>query len=213
MTWIDILGYVASASVLATFCMSTMVPLRIIAIGSNVLFIAFGALAHIYPVLVLHVVLLPVNITRLIQILQLIRGVKAAHVSDLSVERLLPFMSHRAFKAGHVLMNKGDKADRMYYLVNGKMEIREIGKILEPGAVLGEIGIFARDQTRMATVVCVSDCELYEMSESKAKQLYFQDRSFGFAVLQLIIARLLEDMKLLQPAPDASANGGMAAPA
>ena len=80
MTWIDVLGYAASASVLATFCMSTMVPLRIIAIGSNVLFIAFGALAHIYPVLVLHIVLLPVNTMRLIQILRLIKGVKAAHV-------------------------------------------------------------------------------------------------------------------------------------
>ena len=70
MTWIDLLGYAASASVLATFCMSTMVPLRIIAIGSNVLFIAFGAFAHIYPVLVLHVILLPVNIARLLQLLR-----------------------------------------------------------------------------------------------------------------------------------------------
>ena len=47
----------------------------------------------------------------------------------------------------------------------------------------------------MATVVCVTDCEIYEMNESKAKQLYFQDRSFGFAVLQLIIARLTENMQ------------------
>jgi CRP/FNR family transcriptional regulator, cyclic AMP receptor protein len=213
MTWIDVLGYAASASVLATFCMSTMVPLRAIAIGSNVLFIAFGAIAHIYPVLVLHIILLPVNITRLIQLLQLIRGVKSAQVNDLSVQSLLPFMSHRFVKAGQVLMSKGDKADRMYYLVNGKMEIRELGKTLEPGAVLGEIGIFARDQKRTATVVCVSDCELYEMSESKAKQLYFQDRSFGLAVLQLIIARLMENMKLLQPAPNDNRHSDAAASA
>ncbi len=201
MTWIDVLGYAASASVLATFCMSTMVPLRIIAIGSNVLFIAFGALAHIYPVLVLHIVLLPVNTMRLIQILRLIKGVKAAHVGDLSVESLLPFMSRRFVKAGQTLMIKGDNADRMYYLVNGKMEIRELGKILEPGAVLGEIGVFARDQKRTATVACISDCELYELSESKAKQLYFQDRSFGLAVLQLIIARLMENMQLGRTVP------------
>jgi CRP/FNR family cyclic AMP-dependent transcriptional regulator len=215
MTWINVLGYAASASVLATFCMSTMVPLRVIALASNVLFIAFGALAHIYPVLVLHIILLPVNITRLIQILRLIQGVKAAQVNDLSVESLLPFMSHRFVKAGEVLMSKGDKADRMYYLVDGKLEIRELGKTLERGAVLGEIGIFARDQRRTATVVCVSDCELYEMSESKAKQLYFQDRSFGLAVLQLIIARLMENMKLLQPAPVPNDNrqGGVAASA
>jgi len=69
MSWIDFIGYAACACVLATFCMSTMVPLRMVAICSNVLFVTFGALAHIYPVLVLHVVLLPVNTVRLLQAL------------------------------------------------------------------------------------------------------------------------------------------------
>jgi hypothetical protein len=68
MLWINLLGYAASASVLATFCMSSMVPLRAVAICSNVMFAAFGALAHIYPVLVLHAILLPVNIVRLMQV-------------------------------------------------------------------------------------------------------------------------------------------------
>jgi CRP/FNR family cyclic AMP-dependent transcriptional regulator len=206
MNRIDILGYAASVSVLATFCMSTMVPLRAIAIGSNVLFATFGALAHIYPVLVLHLILLPVNIARLIQILRLTRDISAIHALDLSVHSLLPFMSRRFVNAGEVLMRKGDKADRMYYLANGQMEVRELGKIVEPGAILGEIGIFARDQKRMATIVCVTDCELYEMSETKAKQLYVQDRSFGLAVLQLIIGRLLENMRRLQTAPHTSEN-------
>ena len=204
MTWIDVLGYLASASVLITFCMSTMVPLRVVAIGSNVLFIAFGAFAHVYPVLVLHIVLLPVNAVRLFQLLRLIRGVKAAQDSDLSLESLLPFMTHRFMKAGSVLINKGDKADRMYYLVKGQLEVSEFGKVLEPGAIIGEIGIFARDQQRTATVICKDDCELYELSENKAKQLYFQDRSFGFAVLQLIIARLIENMTHMQSAPGKS---------
>jgi hypothetical protein len=106
-------------------------------------------------------------------------------------------------------MRKGDKADRIYYLVNGQMEVREFGKIVEPGAILGEIGIFAREQKRIATVVCVTDCELNEMSETKAKQLYIQDRSFGLAVLQLIIGRLLENMRLLQTAPNTSENEGI----
>jgi CRP/FNR family cyclic AMP-dependent transcriptional regulator len=212
MDSIDLQGYAASASVLITFCMSTMVPLRIVAIVSNVLFATFGGLAHIYPVLVLHVVLLPVNIMRLMQIMRLIRGVRAVQLSEMSIESLLPFMSHRYAQAGQVLISKDDKADCMYYLANGTIRILELGKIIGPGAVLGEIGIFARDQKRMATIVCVSDCELYEMSESKAKQLYFQDRSFGLALLQLIIARLTEDLKLLQTAP-VNKQDGISAPA
>ena len=70
-------------------------------------------------------------------------------------------------------------------------------------AICGEIGVFARDQERTAKIVCRTDCRLYELSESKAKQLYFQDRSFGFAVLQLIITRLLENNRMV---PEATAK-------
>ncbi len=68
MSRTDLLGYAASAMVLATFCMSSMLYLRLVAIGSNILFILFGLVAHIHPVLLLHLVLLPVNIARLMQI-------------------------------------------------------------------------------------------------------------------------------------------------
>jgi CRP/FNR family transcriptional regulator, cyclic AMP receptor protein len=204
MSWIDLLGYAASASVLLTFCMSTMLPLRMVAIGSNVLFAAFGAAAHVYPVLVLHVILLPVNVVRLVQILRLIRSIKAAQLSGLSIESLLPLMSHRFIKAGQVLMAKGEKADHMYYLCRGTMRIAEFGRTIEAGALLGEIGIFARDRRRTATVVCVSDCDIYEISESKAKQIYFQNPSFGFALIELVIDRLSDNGEFIQIAPTAT---------
>jgi CRP/FNR family transcriptional regulator, cyclic AMP receptor protein len=207
VNWIDLLGYAASASVLVTFCMSTMLPLRIVAIASNVLFAAYGAIAHIYPVLVLHLILLPVNTARLVQILRLIKGVRAAQRSGLSVESLLPFMSHRSVKAGDVLINKGDQADRMFYLFSGAVEIPELNKRLEPGAIFGEIGIFSPEQKRTARVVCVSDGDIYEISESKVKQLYYQNPAFGFAVIQLIIGRLLEHISMLQAAPGDIGSG------
>jgi|SRR5581483_7874817 len=198
MSWIDLLGYVASASVLITFCMSTMVPLRIVAIGSNVLFASYGAAAHIYPVLILHTILLPVNSIRLYQILDLIKRVRAAELSEMSVEILLPLMSKRNHKAGEVFIRKGEKADSMYYLASGTIRIVEVDKVIGPGAVLGEIGIFARDQKRTATVECVSDCEIYEISESRTKQLYFQNPAFGFAVMKVVIGRLVENMAAAQ---------------
>lgn len=82
MNWTDLVGYVASASVLATFCMSTMVPLRTVAIVSNILFATFGVLAHVYPVLALHIILLPVNGIRL---LQAIAERRKAHRADRSL--------------------------------------------------------------------------------------------------------------------------------
>ena len=65
MSLIEPIGYLASALVLATFCMRDMVALRCLAIASNLAFIAYGALADLGPVLVLHLLLLPVNVVRL----------------------------------------------------------------------------------------------------------------------------------------------------
>ncbi len=200
MWWVEVLGYAASAAVLATFCMSTMIPLRILAIISNVLFCSYGYFDHLYPVLILHAVLLPVNLWRLLQFYRLVRDVRDAHREDLPIESLLPYMTARNLAAGETLIRKGEKADRLYYLSEGELEITEIGKMLQPGAMLGEIGVFAKGQERTATIVCRTDCRLYELSESKAKQLFFQNKSFGFAIMQLIINRLLENNRQLQEA-------------
>jgi CRP/FNR family transcriptional regulator, cyclic AMP receptor protein len=199
MTWIDLLGYAASATVLATFCMNTMIPLRVTAILSNILFASFGLGAHIYPVMILHLILFPVNALRLIQVRRVVRG--TLQRTDLSMESILPIMTHRRFRAGETLIRKGEPADRLFYLDRGEAEVVEIGKTVSSGSVLGEIGIFARDQRRTATVVCVTDCEIYELSESKTKELYYQDPSFGYAVFQIVITRLLENMNAFpQPA-------------
>ena len=61
-------GYLASLLVLATFCMRDMVTLRVVAIAGNLAFIAYSGLAQIGPVLLLHVLLLPVNVMRLLEL-------------------------------------------------------------------------------------------------------------------------------------------------
>lgn len=68
MSRVDIVGYAAALAVLGSFCMSTIVPLRVLAIVSNVLFVAYGILAHLYPVFFLHSILLPINLVKLAQL-------------------------------------------------------------------------------------------------------------------------------------------------
>jgi hypothetical protein len=68
MSWVDGLGFCASFAVLASFCMSTLVSLRVLALTSNVLFSAYGLLAHVYPVAFLHILLLPINLLKLWQL-------------------------------------------------------------------------------------------------------------------------------------------------
>jgi hypothetical protein len=45
--------------------MNSIRPLRRLALASNVLFTLYGLLAHIYPVFVLHLVLMPINLVKL----------------------------------------------------------------------------------------------------------------------------------------------------
>jgi hypothetical protein len=61
----DAIGYLASALVLAAFCMSEMVPLRVLAVCSNVAFLVYGLSLRLIPVWLLHTVLLPINCWRL----------------------------------------------------------------------------------------------------------------------------------------------------
>ena len=68
MTPSDVIGYVASGLVLGAFSMKNMIQLRIVAICSNLAFIAYGAVLDLIPVVALHVVLLPMNTWRLWQV-------------------------------------------------------------------------------------------------------------------------------------------------
>jgi hypothetical protein len=63
----DSFGYVACFLVLATFSMRRMVPLRIVAIFSNIAFFEYGFSLGLKPVALLHGLLLPINICRLAQ--------------------------------------------------------------------------------------------------------------------------------------------------
>jgi CRP/FNR family transcriptional regulator, cyclic AMP receptor protein len=63
--WIDLLVFAAALTVLASFCMTTIVSLRTVAVMSNLLFISYGLLGHIYPVFFLHLTLLPINLIKL----------------------------------------------------------------------------------------------------------------------------------------------------
>jgi hypothetical protein len=67
MNPLDAVGYVASVFVFAAFCMKDMIPLRLVAICSNVAFLTYGLGLGLAPVWLLHAILLPINCWRLWQ--------------------------------------------------------------------------------------------------------------------------------------------------
>jgi len=195
---------VAVASVVIAFGLTivssfvkTMIPLRWLAVGANLGFMIYGALHPHIPTLLLHGMLLPINFVRAIEMIRLTRRVrKAASVS--AGVWLKPYMIRTKRKAGDVLFKKGDTADHLYYLAEGRIEIVEIGVFVEPNHMFGEIAFFAPDKKRTNTARCVDACTVLTIDESTLNQLYYQNPEFGFQLMALVAGRLTADVKRLQ---------------
>jgi CRP/FNR family cyclic AMP-dependent transcriptional regulator len=107
LTWVQLVGYAASLLVFSTFYMKTMIPLRCIAVASNVTFLIYGYFAGLYPIFFLHVVLLPLNILRLYQMRKLIERVRRASRGDLLDRMDDPFHDERGVQKGGRSLSQG----------------------------------------------------------------------------------------------------------
>ena len=82
MVCFDLIGWMAAALTLSAYTMRTMIPLRLTAIAASLFFVAYGALMQIYPMLVLHMLLLPFNSHRLFEIFRTARKIHVARSQD-----------------------------------------------------------------------------------------------------------------------------------
>jgi len=194
----ELIGYLAAILVFTSFYMKTMIPLRVVALGSNLAFIAYGIAGSLYPVLILHLALFPLNVLRLVQIRRLIRQVEEAAGGSLDVTVLLPHMKRLKLNPGEVLFRKGESADAMYYIGSGTLHLEEIDVRVGAGEVIGEIGLFSPRGQRMATAIADGPSEVYELSKEKIREYMHQNPAFGFALVQLITGRMLHNLQQAQ---------------
>ena len=190
-----VLGLLGVGLCFASFVMKNMLSLRVLALLSNVIFVAYGLIESQLPSIVLNAALLPVNARRLWEIRKLTRDIANAKTDTPVSQWLLPNMRRRLFKAGEVLFRKGDVADKLIYIASGQLRMAELGRTLGAGEMIGEIGVFSPDKTRTQTVVCESDGELYEMTDQMIYQLYHQNPKLGFYLIRLLALHLLNDVK------------------
>src|SRR5262245_33560042 len=141
MTPVDLIALGAVLTNIAAYAMRTMIPLRMAAISTNILFIAYSAMSGVVPTLILHVILLPLNTYRLIQMQRLVRDVSAACSSDLQFDWIKDFTTRRSFQAGEVLFEKGAPANDMFFLISGRCRMRELNREFAAGDVIGELGL------------------------------------------------------------------------
>jgi len=190
---------VAGALVIVSSFVKTMIPLRCLAVGGNLGFLVYGAIHPSVVMMLLHGALLPVNIYRAIEMVRLTRRVRAAAAEgDLSGVWLKPYMRKKRLKAGEVLFRKGDAADHLYFLADGRIEFVEIGEAMDAGRLFGEIAFFAPDKRRTLTACCTTDCTVLRIDEATFQQLYFQNPAFGFQVVTLVAGRLMADRRRLE---------------
>ncbi|HKY85133.1 MAG TPA: cyclic nucleotide-binding domain-containing protein [Pseudorhodoplanes sp.] len=195
---LELVGYANAALGVAMLMMRTMIPLRIAGILHNVVSVVFGAFAGVYPMLVQHSILLPLNSYRLHEMRKLVRSVKEAAAADHSMEWIKPFTTKRNVKAGQIMFRKGDVADRMFFVMSGNFIVRELGITLGNGAVVGELAFLAPDRKRTQTLECLQSGEVLEVDYEKLEELYYQNPTFGFYFLQLTSARLFDNIDRLR---------------
>ena len=190
---VEIIGYVAATLVFLTFYIKLMVPLRVVAICSNCAFIAYGYLDGLYPILFLHIVLLPLNMMRLHQMIWLARQVRAAAHGDLNMDWIKPFSVVQRIQFGELLFEKSAPATNMFVIVSGRVRLEESGNELGPGNVVGELSLLAPKHRHTQTLKCIEPGEVLRVSIGQLEQLFFQNRKFGFYFLKLITSRMFEN--------------------
>ena len=122
--------------------------------------------------------------------LHLIRDIDTAVKGDMNIDWLLPYTRPKDFKAGDVMMERGEYATAAFYIVAGEVEIPENNETFGKGALLGEIGLFTPDGRRLKTVICKTAVQTAVIDYDQFKELYFQNPQFGFRLLHLVVARM-----------------------
>lgn len=207
--FIETIGYLGVALTVATYAVTTMIPLRILGVTAGSVLLVYAILTNDIPQLVMELILIPLNGYRLLEMLRLTRRVKAAASSDLSMDWLRPFARRQTCAEGTTLFRLGDNADSMYYIESGRFRLMEAGIELSEGQLVGELGLLSPGNVRTQTLQCVEAGSLLRITYLDFKQLYYQNPKFGFYFLRLVSERLFYNVDAAKAAVErtVTANG------
>jgi CRP/FNR family transcriptional regulator, cyclic AMP receptor protein len=98
-----------------------------------------------------------------------------------------------SYKAGTTLFSAGECATKMYVVLEGEVEIRSRGALLErsgPGSVLGEMALLG-DHKRTADVIAATDVRLTPINERRFLFLVQETPFFALHIMRVLAARIL----------------------
>jgi CRP-like cAMP-binding protein len=100
------------------------------------------------------------------------------------------------FAAGQPIFREGETGDSMFAVVEGTVELRHGGRVLEavePGGVFGEMALIDH-APRSASAIARTDCKVARISERRFLHLVQQTPFFALRMMQVLTARLRRDL-------------------
>ncbi|HEV8249386.1 MAG TPA: patatin-like phospholipase family protein, partial [Gaiellaceae bacterium] len=120
-------------------------------------------------------------------------------------EELLAAASPVRLHAREWLFREGDDADRLYFVVSGRLRVvvehdgeTRIARLLGPGAAIGELAILT-GAPRSASVQAVRDSELLEIESDRFLDLLVRDPEFGAELARSLARQLQQSGGLVAP--------------
>src|SRR5262245_10256001 len=96
------------------------------------------------------------------------------------------------FDAGRTVFKEGDPGDTVYVVLDGKVDLRVNGRLVEtvgPGGVLGEMALIEQ-APRVATATARTACDLQPISEARFMTMIQQTPHFALQIMKVIASRL-----------------------
>ena len=134
-----------------------------------------------------------------------------SHLKEEELERLASQSRYCSFKFGEAIIREGERDDRLYILINGKVNVfKSYGtkkekrlRTIEPPAYFGEIALID-DLVRSATVVAMRDTETLCLDKLDLDREIEKSPIIAKKLLQMLNRRLLALEKTL-----VNATGGL----
>ncbi|MBB4197873.1 Crp/Fnr family transcriptional regulator [Rhodoblastus sphagnicola] len=209
------LAWLQTIAAIVSTVSKTMIRLRVASVLSNLFGLIVSVCSANPATLIRHIIILPIDLLRLREMRKLVASVKIAANTDLNVEWLKPFMHPVRLSQGAYVFRKGDVADNAFMLIEGAVEAPEIGRVLKPGDLFGEMAMFTAEGRRTASALCRTDVRLLAITYEQFEQLYFQNPEFGLYLVRLIVSRYQANLAQLEsvetvgaPPPPAPRAGG-----
>jgi len=178
--------------------MKVPIRFRAVAIGTNIVCVAYAAAGHQLLLLILSVLLVPVNVMRLLELQRVTAKIKRALVSDLSMDWLRPLMQRTSVAAGEFLFRQGDQQGDIYLVVSGTIRLIELDVTVGAGELIGEMAVFSPSMRRTLSARCETPVELLVMHNSEFLKRYYQNPDFGVYLVRLVERRLLQNIDLIR---------------